>query len=106
MDHAHEGAVHSLQFIPGRYEFVSGAGDNALCIWSVDEIDHSPRVLKSREGHVQSSVQIRFYGYNSMIAREDSGDGLNKPDNHAMCCDVANQGETVVVGYRRGDICV
>lgn len=33
-------------------------------------------------------------------------EAVNKPDNHAMCCDVANQGETVVVGYRRGDICV
>ena len=30
-------------------------------------------------------------------------EAVNKPDNHAMCCDVANQ---VVVGYRRGDICV
>ena len=33
-------------------------------------------------------------------------EAVNKPDNHAMRCDVANQGETVVVGYRRGDICV
>ena len=31
---------------------------------------------------------------------------VKQTDNHALCCDVANQGETVVVGYRHGEICM
>lgn len=27
-----------------------------------------------------------------------------KEDNYALCCDLSNSGEMVVVGYRQGDI--
>ena len=69
--------MHSLQFIPNQFQFISGGGDNSLRLWAVDEIDHSPRLFQSREGHILSSTKIKFYGYNSMIAREDSGDGMS-----------------------------
>ena len=31
-------------------------------------------------------------------------DSFNQEDNYALCCDLSNSGEVVVVGYRRGDI--
>lgn len=45
-------------------------------IWAIDEIDYIPRLLKSREGHTQPSALIQFYGYNSIVSRDDNSDGL------------------------------
>lgn len=73
---AHEGVVHSALFLPNEFQVVSAGSDNSLKIWAIDEVDYIPRLLKSREGHTQSSALIQFYGYNSIVARDDSSDGL------------------------------
>ena len=76
LEEAHEGEVHSAMFLPNQFQVLSGGNDNSLKIWSIDEIDYIPRLLKSREGHTQPSSLIQFYGYNSVVSREDNSDGL------------------------------
>ena len=75
-EEGHEGAIHSALFLPNQFQILSGGADNKLKIWAMDEIDYIPRLLKSREGHTQSSALIQFYGYNSIISRDDNSDGL------------------------------
>ena len=59
---AHTAPIHSAFFLPESYHFISAGEDNALKMWSVDEVDHSPRLVFARQGHTDSSSIIRFYG--------------------------------------------
>ena len=59
---AHSASIHSAFFLPESYRFVSAGEDNALKMWSVDEVDHSPRLVFARQGHTDNSSIIRFYG--------------------------------------------
>lgn len=85
-ENAHEGAIHSAFFLPDTMRFISAGTDNAMKLWKVDEMDFSPLMVLSRQGHTDSSAMICFYGrrlhemleigYNSVVSRDDGGDGL------------------------------
>ena len=73
---AHAGAIHSAFFLPGRFQLFTAGNDNSLRIWGIDEIDASPRELKSRSGHAEGASLIQFYGFHGVVSREGSFDGL------------------------------
>lgn len=61
-ENTHEGAIHSAFFLPDSMRFISAGIDNSMKLWTIDEMDYSPRVVLSRQGHTDSSAMIRFYG--------------------------------------------
>ena len=75
-DAAHVGAIHSAFFLPGRFQLLTAGNDNSLRVWGIDEIDGSPRELKSRCGHAEGASLIEFYGFHGVVSREGSFDGL------------------------------
>ena len=62
LEDAHEASVHTALFLPDSMRFVTAGADNAMKMWQVDEVDHSPRAVIVRQGHTDSSALIRFYG--------------------------------------------
>ena len=73
---AHSRGIHSAFFLPGQFQVITAGDDNALRIWGIDEIDGSPRELKSREGHGEGASLVQFYGFHGVVSREGSFDGL------------------------------
>lgn len=67
MRHCHEGPVTRAYFFPGEPLLLTSGTDNALHIWVFDQSDGTARLLKSRTGHSQPPVKIRFCGTSSNI---------------------------------------
>lgn len=65
--HCHEGPVTKAYFFPGEPLLLTSGTDNALHIWIFDQTDGGARLLKSRSGHSQPPVKIRFCGTSSNI---------------------------------------
>ncbi|KAN0061776.1 rRNA-processing protein utp21 [Thecaphora frezii] len=59
---AHEGAVGSIEFVPGQALLVSSGGDNSFKQWFFESPTIPPRLLKMRGGHHQPPHLIRYYG--------------------------------------------
>ncbi|TKY89449.1 hypothetical protein EX895_001980 [Sporisorium graminicola] len=59
---AHDGAVGSIEFVPGQPLLISSGGDNSCKQWFFESASMPPRLLKGRSGHHQPPHLIRFYG--------------------------------------------
>ena len=59
---AHDGAVGSIQFVPGQPLLISSGGDNSCKQWFFESASMPPRLLKGRSGHHQPPHLIRYYG--------------------------------------------
>lgn len=59
---AHDGAVGSIEFVPGQPLLVSSGGDNSCKQWFFESASMPPRLLKGRSGHHQPPHLIRYYG--------------------------------------------
>ncbi|KAG8927888.1 hypothetical protein FRC01_006761 [Tulasnella sp. 417] len=59
---AHDGAVTSIQWVPGQALLISSGEDNSLKQWLFDTPTGPPRLLKSRSGHHGPPHLIRYYG--------------------------------------------
>lgn len=62
IQHAHDGAIGSIEFVPGQPLLISTGADNALKQWFFESPTLPPRVLKSRSGHAMPPHLIRYYG--------------------------------------------
>jgi len=77
-------SVSFLSFVPRQPCLVSAGADNALRIWSVDRLDGSLRLLRSRCGHISPPRIIRYYGDSSVTELSSGSD--------ARVCEVASAG--------------
>ncbi|KAJ1024816.1 hypothetical protein NDA16_002856 [Ustilago loliicola] len=59
---AHDGAVGSIEFVPGQPLLISSGGDNSCKQWFFESASMPPRLLKGRSGHHQPPHLIRYYG--------------------------------------------
>ncbi|SJX64478.1 related to UTP21-U3 snoRNP protein [Sporisorium reilianum f. sp. reilianum] len=59
---AHDGAVGSIEFVPGQPLLISSGGDNSCKQWFFESASMPPRLLKARSGHHQPPHLIRYYG--------------------------------------------
>ncbi|CDZ97730.1 WD repeat protein [Phaffia rhodozyma] len=59
---AHEGAITSLEWIPGQPLLITGGADNAIKQWTFDTPTSPPSLLKFRSGHQAPPNLIRYYG--------------------------------------------
>nr|CDI54987.1 related to S. pombe beta-transducin [Melanopsichium pennsylvanicum 4] len=59
---AHDGAVGSIEFVPGQPLLISSGGDNSCKQWFFESASMPPRLLKSRSGHHQPPHLVRYYG--------------------------------------------
>lgn len=59
---AHDGAVTSVQWVPGQPLLVSSGEDNSVKQWLFDSPTAAPRLLKFRSGHHAPPHLIRYYG--------------------------------------------
>ncbi|KAG8996931.1 hypothetical protein FRB93_000601 [Tulasnella sp. JGI-2019a] len=59
---AHDGAIVSVQWVPGQAILISAGEDNSLKQWLFDSPLAPPRLLKSRSGHHAPPHLIRYYG--------------------------------------------
>lgn len=62
VQHAHDGAIGAIEFVPGQPLLISSGADNALKQWFFESPTLPPRVLKSRSGHALPPHIIRYYG--------------------------------------------
>lgn len=62
VQHAHDGAIGAIEFVPGQPLLVSSGADNCVKQWFFESPTLPPRVLKSRGGHALPPHQIRYYG--------------------------------------------
>jgi U3 small nucleolar RNA-associated protein 21 len=76
--------VSFLSFVPRQPCLVSAGADNALRIWSVDRLDGSLRLLRSRCGHIAPPRIIRYYGDSSVNELSSGSD--------ARVCEIASAG--------------
>lgn len=83
-------AAHDLQsvlflsFVPRQPCLISAGADNAIRIWSVDRLDGSLRLLRSRSGHIAPPRIIRYYGGSSVTELSSGAD--------ARVCEIASAG--------------
>lgn len=71
---AHEGATHSLNFLPNQPLLLTAGCDNSVKVcfysndrltlqqWLFDDVQYIPRLLKFRTGHSEPPQIVRFYG--------------------------------------------
>lgn len=62
LQHAHEGPVGAIAFVPGQPLIISTGGDNTLRQWFFESPTLPPRLLKARAGHYLPPHRIRYYG--------------------------------------------
>ena len=78
VEDAHVGAVSRVAFLHGQPLMVSaGAQDNSLKVWIFDALDGSPRLLRSRCGHMGHPTRIRHYGGSTHVSMRDNADALS-----------------------------
>ncbi|KAG8892661.1 hypothetical protein FRB99_002551, partial [Tulasnella sp. 403] len=71
---AHDGAIASIQWLPGQPILISSGEDNSVKQWMFDTPTSAPRLLKYRSGHHQPPHLIRFYGEDGKIILTASRD--------------------------------
>ncbi|OBZ69349.1 U3 small nucleolar RNA-associated protein 21 [Grifola frondosa] len=59
---AHDGAVTSVEWVPGQPLLISSGEDNSVKQWLFDSPTDAPRLLKFRSGHHAPPHLIRYYG--------------------------------------------
>ncbi|KZT09652.1 Utp21-domain-containing protein [Laetiporus sulphureus 93-53] len=59
---AHDGAVTSVEWVPGQPLLISSGEDNSVKQWVFDSPTSPPRLLKFRSGHHAPPHLIRYYG--------------------------------------------
>jgi U3 small nucleolar RNA-associated protein 21 len=59
---AHDDTIHTCFFYNGLPILLTASSDNSIKQWSFDEMDNTPRLLKSRSGHNKPPAMIKFYG--------------------------------------------
>ncbi|PCH37842.1 Utp21-domain-containing protein [Wolfiporia cocos MD-104 SS10] len=59
---AHDGAVTSVEWVPGQPLLISSGEDNSVKQWLFDSPTAAPRLLKFRSGHHAPPHLIRYYG--------------------------------------------
>ncbi|KAK7693776.1 hypothetical protein QCA50_003348 [Cerrena zonata] len=59
---AHDGAVTSIEWVPGQPLLISSGEDNSVKQWVFDSPTSPPRLLKFRSGHHAPPHLIRYYG--------------------------------------------
>lgn len=79
LQHAHDGAIGALEFVPGQPLLISTGSDNALKQWFFESPTLPPRVLKSRSGHALPPHIIRYYG-------DDGRDMLTASRDRSLRC--------------------
>ena len=62
VQHAHEGGVGAIAFVPGQPLLISSGPDNAVRQWFFESPTLPPRLLKARAGHYLPPHVIRYYG--------------------------------------------
>lgn len=79
VQHAHDGPIGSIEFVPGQPLMLSSGADNAVKAWFFESPTLPPRVLKSRSGHALPPHLIRYYG-------EDGRDMLTASRDRSVRC--------------------
>ncbi|KAJ3552995.1 hypothetical protein NM688_g3858 [Phlebia brevispora] len=59
---AHDGAVTSIEWVPGQPLLISSGEDNSVKQWLFDSPTAAPRLFKFRSGHHAPPHLIRYYG--------------------------------------------
>lgn len=59
---AHDGAVTSVEWVPGQPLLISAGEDNSVKQWVFDSPTAAPRLLKFRSGHHAPPHLIRYHG--------------------------------------------
>ncbi|KAF8350478.1 Utp21 specific WD40 associated putative domain-containing protein [Amanita rubescens] len=59
---AHDGAISSIEWIPGQPVIISSGEDNSVKQWFFESPTAIPRLLKYRSGHHAPPHLIRYYG--------------------------------------------
>ncbi|TFK30167.1 Utp21-domain-containing protein [Coprinopsis marcescibilis] len=59
---AHDGAISSIEWVPGQPLMISSGEDNSVKQWLFDSPTSPPRLLKFRSGHHAPPHLIRYYG--------------------------------------------
>lgn len=62
VQHAHDGAIGAIEFVPGQPLLISSGADNAVKQWFFESPTLPPRLLKFRSGHALPPHIIRYYG--------------------------------------------
>lgn len=70
---AHTGKISKIEFLHGEPILVTSGSDNAVRMWIYDNPDGSPRLLRSRQGHVKYPEQMKYFGDVSYDSSFDSG---------------------------------
>ena len=82
---AHDGAITLVHFLPGEPTLLTaGAGDNSVRMWTVDRLDSTMKVLRSRAGHTAPPRIIRYYA-GAAVASIATG-------ANAIACEIASAG--------------
>ncbi|PFH51760.1 hypothetical protein AMATHDRAFT_141834 [Amanita thiersii Skay4041] len=59
---AHDGAISSIEWIPGQPVLITSGEDNSVKQWFFESPTTPPRLLKYRSGHQTPPHLIRYYG--------------------------------------------
>ncbi|PKI85082.1 hypothetical protein MVES_001224 [Malassezia vespertilionis] len=62
IQHAHDGPIGGIAFVPGQPLLITSGTDNALKEWFFESPTLPPRLLKSRSGHALPPHLVRYYG--------------------------------------------
>ncbi|KAL7415398.1 WD-repeat protein [Mrakia frigida] len=62
LPNAHDGAIASLEWIPGQPLLITSGGDNTIKQYHFETPSSQPTLLKSRSGHQAPPNLIRYYG--------------------------------------------
>ena len=62
VQHAHDGPIGAVEFVPGQPLLVTTGADNAMKQWFFESPTLPPRVLKLRSGHAQPPTLVQYYG--------------------------------------------
>jgi U3 small nucleolar RNA-associated protein 21 len=85
MPSAHDGAVTLVSFLPGEpCLLTASSSDNAVRVWTIDRLDSTLKLLRSRAGHTAPPRCIRYYA-GAAVASIASG-------ANAQGCEIASAG--------------
>ncbi|WFC97594.1 rRNA-processing protein utp21 [Malassezia yamatoensis] len=79
VQHAHDGTIGSVEFVPGQPLMLTSGADNAVKQWFFESPTLPPRVLKYRSGHARPPHIIRYYG-------DDGRDMLTASRDRSLRC--------------------
>ena len=74
IEDAHISTIGRVAFLHGEPVMVSSSADNSLKMWIFDSPDGTARLLRSREGHCEHPLKIRFYGGTTNVSMRLNND--------------------------------